>query len=187
MLSLTISGLSGTGTTTIAKMLLEELGIRYVYTGDIFRQMARERGMDVTEFGDYVSDHPEIDRELDRRQVELARETDILIEGRLAGYMAYSSGAPSYKIWLDATPVERARRVAGREAKDIAGVVEENRRREEGNRQRYLTIYDFDIDDTSFYDINIDTTGLTPGAIFGMIISDMRKKGLIEAARGDGF
>jgi len=180
MLALTISGLSGTGTTTVAKLLEKVFGIEYVYTGDIFRRMAAEKGMTVEEFGDYVAEHQEIDRELDARQVELARSTDIIIEGRLAGYMAYSHDVNAYKIWLHAPPETRAERVAGREAKDILAVMDENKRREDGNRTRYIDIYGFDINDISFYDIDIDSSKYLPNKIRDIIVEDMRTKGLLD-------
>ena len=175
---MTIGGLPGTGTTTVAKLLREELGIRYVYTGDIFREMARERKMEVAEFGDYVREHPEIDRELDRRQVELARESDIIIEGRLAGYMAHHHGVEAYKIWLHATPEIRAERVAGRESKTTERVLAENTRREDGERLRYMEIYDYDIRDTSFYDIDIDSGRYLPTPIRDLIVEDLISSGI---------
>jgi len=178
LIALTIGGLPGTGTTTVAKLLREELGIRYVYTGDIFREMARERKMEVAEFGDYVREHPEIDRELDRRQVELARESDIIIEGRLAGYMAHHHGVEAYKIWLHATPEIRAERVAGRESKTTERVLAENTRREDGERLRYMEIYDYDIRDTSFYDIDIDSGRYLPTPIRDLIVEDLISRGI---------
>ncbi len=185
MLALTIGGLSGTGTTTVAKLLEKDFDIEYVYTGDIFRKMGAEKGMSVGEFGDYVFHHPEIDRELDARQVELARDSDIIIEGRLAGYMAYRHNVLAYKIWLHAPPETRAERVAGREAKKIAAVMDENERRENGNRKRYMEIYGFDINDTSFYDIDIDSSKYLPDKIRDIIVNDMRAKGLLQGGNGN--
>lgn len=180
MIALSIGGLPGTGTTTVAKLLREVLKIRYVYTGDIFREMAREKKMEVAEFGDFVREHPEIDRELDRRQVELARESDIIIEGRLAGYMAHHNSVEAYKIWLHASPEIRAERVAAREKKTMEQVLAENTKREGGERIRYIEIYDFDINDTSFYDINIDSGRYLPEAIRDIIIGDMNLKGITK-------
>ena len=186
MIALTIGGLSGTGTTTVAKLLEKDFGIEYVYTGDIFRKMAAEKGMTVGEFGDYVFEHPEIDRELDARQVELARGKDIIIEGRLSGYMAYSHNVHTYKIWLYAPPETRAQRVAGREAKNIAAVMNENKLRQDGNRKRYIDIYGFDINDISFYDINIDSSKYLPHKIRDIIVDDMRSKGLLQGGDENG-
>lgn len=164
----------------MAKLLKKALRIRYVYTGDIFRQMADEKEMTVTEFGDYVAEHPEIDRALDQKQAELAQETDIIIEGRLAGYIAYRYNIAAYKIWLHAPPEIRASRVAGRERKSVDMIMKENDEREEGNRSRYMDIYGFDINHTSFYDINIDSSRYLPEDIKAMIIRDMVSKGIIK-------
>ena len=38
MTTITISGLPGTGKTTVAKLLEKRLGVRYVYSGEIFRE-----------------------------------------------------------------------------------------------------------------------------------------------------
>ena len=180
MIALTIGGLPGTGTTTVAKLLKKALDIEYVYTGDIFRTMAREMGMAVADFGDYVAEHPEIDRELDRRQVELARDSDTIIEGRLAGYMAMSNDVPAYKIWLHAPPRVRAERVAARENKSVDTILTENARRENGERIRYIDIYGFDINDTAFYNINIDSSRHLPEKIRDLIVGDMVSKGILE-------
>ena len=42
MVTITISGSPGSGKTTIAKLLAKKLGIKYVYSGDIFRKKAKE-------------------------------------------------------------------------------------------------------------------------------------------------
>ena len=43
---ITIGGLAGTGTTTAAKVLSEKLDVPFVSAGSIFRDMAKERGID---------------------------------------------------------------------------------------------------------------------------------------------
>lgn len=174
-MALTIGGLPGSGTTTVAKLLKEKLGIKYVYTGDIFRNMARERGMSLLAFGDYAANHPDIDRELDRKQVELAKQKDIIIEGRLAGYMAHSHNVEAYKIWLHAPFEVRMERIANRETKSISEVSEENRRREEGEQERYIEIYGFNIDKTSFYNIDIDSSLYSAERIKNIICLEVNK------------
>ena len=47
---ITVAGGPGTGTTTLCKLLAKRLGVPHVYAGQIFRDMARERGMDVVQF-----------------------------------------------------------------------------------------------------------------------------------------
>ena len=60
-----ISGLHGTGKSTIAKKIAEKLGIRHYSTGDAFRELAEEMNMTLEEFTAYVEKNPEIDKKLD--------------------------------------------------------------------------------------------------------------------------
>jgi len=71
MTIITISGLPGTGTTTIAKLLEKKLGLEYVYSGDIFRKMAEKYKMSLEEFGNYCEKHRDVDEQLDRYQLEI--------------------------------------------------------------------------------------------------------------------
>ena len=70
MTTITISGLPGTGKTTVAKLLEQRLGLRYVYSGEIFRQLAQKHHMSLEEFGKYCESHREIDEELDQYQLD---------------------------------------------------------------------------------------------------------------------
>lgn len=157
----TVGGLPGSGTTTICLLLANSAGLRHVNIGTIFRTMAEERGMPLNEFGAYVSAHPEIDRELDRRQVEIAREGGVLLEGRLSGYMVGAAGLDALRVWLEAAEDIRHARVAqrGEITLDAARAVTEERERDE--KSRYVDLYGFDLYDTSIYDLIIDT-GTTP-------------------------
>lgn len=84
---ITIGGLPGTGTTTIAKLISEKYNLNHVCAGFIFRDMAKEMGMGLQEFSKYAEENPNIDHEIDRKQVELAKEGNIVLEGRLATWM----------------------------------------------------------------------------------------------------
>jgi cytidylate kinase len=83
MTTITISGLPGTGKTTVARLLEKRLGLRYVYSGEIFREMAKKYKMSLEEFSEYCETHREIDEELD--QYQLGRETSLWKEGSPAG------------------------------------------------------------------------------------------------------
>jgi len=61
MTIVTISGLPGSGTTTVAKLLEKKTGITYVYSGDIFRRMAKKHNMSLEDFGIYCEKHKEVD------------------------------------------------------------------------------------------------------------------------------
>ena len=94
---ITIGGSAGSGTTTAAKVLSEKLDIPYLSTGSIFRQMAKEHGMSVIEFNKFSENNADIDKELDKRQAEIAYESgNIVVEGRLSAYFIEAD----LKIWM---------------------------------------------------------------------------------------
>ena len=74
MTTITISGLPGAGTTTIARLLEKEIGLKHVYSGDIFRNMAKKYKMSLEEFGQYCEKHKDIDEQLDRYQLEILQK-----------------------------------------------------------------------------------------------------------------
>lgn len=157
----TVGGLPGSGTTTTCLLLAQRTGLEHVNIGMIFRAMAAEHALSLNEFGAYVASHPEVDRELDRRQVEVARGGGVILEGRLSGYMVGEADLDALRVWLDAAEDVRHARVAQREGitLDAARRITEERERDE--KSRYLDFYGFDLYDTSIYDLTIDT-GTTP-------------------------
>jgi cytidylate kinase len=137
--------------------------------------MAAERGLDVGEFSTVAEGDPEIDLELDQRLANRARDGNVVLESRLAGWIVTNEGLGSTRVWIDAAEAERARRVAAREGVDTEVALEANRGREASERRRYLTYYGIDFDDRSVYDLVIDSTGSTPESIAESIVAAASK------------
>lgn len=160
--SITVGGLPGTGTTTACHTIAERTKLPYVYAGAIFREMAKEQKMTLEAFGAYCEQHPEVDRALDDRQVQILRGPPVLLEGRLSGFLAARERIPAHKVWLTCDPWVRSDRIVNREGGDREARMEEMRRREESEQKRYRSYYGFDLGDLSVYDAVIDTTRMTP-------------------------
>lgn len=171
---ISIGGLPGSGTTTVAQLLAERLGLEHVYVGRMFREMALERGMSVEDLNLHAEGHPEIDRELDERQVEAARRGGIVLEGRMSGFLLRRAGIGAFNVWLGADPEERARRIAGREGLPTDEVLARMTEREESERRRYMELYGFDpLDDgvlEQTFDLVIDTTEIPATEVAGIIV-----------------
>ena len=172
---ISISGLPGAGTSTVARLVADALGVERVDGGTVFRSMAKERGLDVGAFSRVAENDPEIDLELDQRLANRAREGNVLLESRLAGWIVTNEGLAAFRVWVDADERERARRVAAREALDPATALEANRAREASERLRYRTYYGIDLDDMTVYDQVIDSTGIDPEAIAESILAAVSK------------
>jgi CMP/dCMP kinase len=175
MTTITISGLPGTGKTTVAKLLEQRLGLRYIYSGEIFRQLAQKYKMSLEEFGKYCESHREIDAELDQYQLGILREGTVIVEGRLSGWLAYQNHIPAVKVLLQADIPIRAARIVKREQGDIEKRKKEILKREKSEAIRYKKYYNIDVSDTSIYDVIIDVGDKTPEQIMEIIVSHLEK------------
>jgi cytidylate kinase len=175
MTTITISGLPGTGKTTVAKLLEHRLSLKYVYAGEIFRRLAKKYHMTLEEFGSYCEHHREIDEELDTYQLELLRKGNVIIEGRIAGWLAYRNHIPAVKILLDTSLDVRAKRVVNREHGDVDKRKQEIVKRERSEATRYQTYYGIDVRDSSIYDLVIDTGDKPPEKIVDIIMQYLGK------------
>lgn len=165
---LTVSGPPGGGKTTTARALADRFDLEHVSGGDIFRMVAKERGLTVVELNEAAEDDPSIDLDLDRRLQSIATERDeVVLESRLAGWLAGNQA--DFRFWLDA-PIEiRSERIADREETDPTTVAEETRTREASEAKRYREYYGIDIGDTSIYDLAITTSRWDQGAVVDII------------------
>jgi predicted cytidylate kinase len=171
---ITLSGVPGSGTTTIGQMLSKELNLKMVYIGEIFRDLAKEYDMSLDEFGKFADNNPEIDRRLDEKQLEYGRMGNIILEGRLSGCIMKINNIDSFKILLIADLDTRVKRIMNRENKSYEQVRTEIETRESGEVERYKKLYNLDYKDHSHYDVIIDTTNLTPEQIVIKIIENLK-------------
>lgn len=168
---ITISGPPGSGKTTVAKVLANRLDYELISGGEIFREMAREMGMDLVEFSRYAEKNWEVDRRLDSRLVELAKNKEnVVIDSRLSGWLMHLNRIPAYKVFVDASLDVRVSRIRNREGGDEERVKRATLIRENSEKRRYREIYGIDFDDLSIYDLVVNSDSLTPEEIVDMIL-----------------
>ncbi len=173
---MTISGPPGSGKTTVCRLLGERLHFEVVISGLIFRQMAKERNISLSEFGKLCEMTPENDHLLDEKMVEIARnKDDIILEGRLAAHMLSRNGISSFKVYMSADLRTRAERVAEREDMTIEEAETSIIERESCEAKRYRDYYDIDITDLNIYDLVVDTTHLSPELVVDRIVLGMEQ------------
>jgi predicted cytidylate kinase len=171
---ITISGLPGSGKTTVARLVAAELKLAHVYAGNIFRRQAEAAGLTLAEYVKRAETDPTIDRQLDDRMRERARGGHAVLEGRLAGFMASEAGVPALRVYLDASEAVRASRITDREGGVTRERLAEIQAREASDHQRYRGLYGVDYHDRSRYDLVMDTDDRTPEDVAGEIVRRAR-------------
>ncbi|WP_255168073.1 (d)CMP kinase [Natrononativus amylolyticus] len=167
---LTVSGPPGSGKSTTAALLADTFDLEHVSGGDIFRELADERGYTPLEFNKLAEENDQIDRDLDRRLHEIAVDRDdLVLESRLAGWLAGEHA--DFRFWLDAPPTVRGERIAEREGKDPERATEETRAREASEALRYDEYYGIDIEDLKIYDLSVNTARWEPEAVLDMLVT----------------
>ncbi len=153
---ITISGLPGSGTTTAANILSKRTGMELISSGEVFRNLAKEHGVSLEEFGEMAEKKENIDRELDETMLKSA-EPGTILEGRLTGHLLAREGIDSYKIWIRADMDTRVKRISERESLPVDEVKERVIKREQSEKKRYKEYYDIDIQQLDVYDLIIDS------------------------------
>ncbi len=175
---ITISGLHGTGKSTIAKLIAEKLKIKYYSTGQIFRDLALEMNMTLEEFTKYVEENPDIDKKLDNKIVEIAQKGNIIIDSQLSGYILKTIA--DFKILLTCSLETRIKRMIDRDNSNYEEKVKETVIREKSESERFKRLYGIDLNDQEelklLYDLIIDTENLTVKEILEKILSFIEKK-----------
>ncbi len=170
----TISGLPGSGTSTVARRVATELDLVHLDGGTIFRQLAAGAGMSLAEFGQWAEKHPEVDLALDRRLAERAKLADVVLESRLAGWIAHNEGLAGLRVWLACADEVRAARVARRDRLRPEEALEVNRDREASERARFRAYYGIDLDDLGLYHLVLDSAAIGPDELAATIVDRAR-------------
>ncbi len=167
----TLSGLPGSGTSTLARMVAPKLGLDHLDGGTVFRAAASEAGVTLAEFAARAETDERIDRQLDDRLTARARQGDVVLESRLAGWLVTRAAIGGLRVWLSCDERERATRVGGRDGHDLDAGLDQNRRREQSERDRYHRYYGIDLTDLSIYDLVLDSTEVDPAELLDAVVT----------------
>lgn len=164
----TVSGLPGSGTTTISKILSNKTDLEVYSSGEAFRTVASKMGLTLGELTELSEKEEAIDREIDKIALRNIKDGNCIIEGRLAGWLSYKHNITALKIWIKAEENIRRERIVSRDKneKDSKMII----KREKSELERYRKYYGFDLKDTKIYDLIFDSSITEPEEIVGEIL-----------------
>jgi len=173
---ITISGVPGSGKSSVAKILAEKLGYDRIYIGGLQREIAKQKGITLEQLQKLEEKDPSLDKKVDDRIRENAMAKDnIIIESRTAAglFRKWKLKKSAVHVFLKCDLKVSARRIFSQKNKE--GCLVRNERQVLSEREqmkdvkdrmrseskRYKKYYGFDCYDESLYDIIIDTTKMT--------------------------
>lgn len=172
---ITLSGMLGSGKSTVAKLLATRLGYEYYSTGNAQREIAKRRGLTTLELNQAAETDPTIDNEIDDvfRHFNSVPNKSIVIDSRLAFFFVPSS----IKIKLNVDTQIAGERIFNdkkRTGENTYATVQDAIatliKRRSLEVERFKRIYHVDIDNDENFDYVIDTTNLSAEEIAEKII-----------------
>ena len=135
--------------------------------------MAKDRKMTLLEFSEFAEGNNNIDYELDKKQAEIANNSEnLIVEGRISAYFVEAD----YRIWFIAPEDIRAERICDREKEPLDKIKEEMIIRSSSEAKRYQEIHNIDINNLDIYDIIINSGTFNTEATVKIILECIKQK-----------
>jgi cytidylate kinase len=176
---LCISGMTGSGKSTVAKRIAAKYGLDYFSGGSALKSLAREEGYAPEihgwwetpqglkflqqRMGDFT-----FDRRIDEKLLELAKQGNVVLDSWTMPWLLNEG----FKIWLDASPKVRAERVVKRDRLSMEEALKALTEKDEKTWQIYKSLYGFNLGhDLSPFDLVLATDELNPDEVFHAVCS----------------
>ena len=171
-LVIAVSGLPGSGKTSLARRLAERLGLRYLSLGEMFRKLAYERRITLEELSRIAEEDASIDKAIDDKAIEEASKGCIVVDGHISAWTLENTA--HLKILVMAPIDVRAERIARRDSKSIEDALTEIRVREESESRRFMKFYGINIFDLSIFDLIINSEKFNEEEVFEIVMSAVK-------------
>jgi cytidylate kinase len=172
-----ISGMAGTGKSTLSKKIAEKYNLRYFSGGDVLKDLAKQEGYDVSIRGWWESPEglkflnervkdPKFDKAVDDKLLEYAQQGNVLLDSWTMPWLLKAG----FKIWLEASFEKRAARVADRDNMGFAEALKVLKEKESHTKAIYKELYGFVLgEDFKPFDFILDTDNLSASEVFEVL------------------
>ena len=172
-----ISGMAGTGKSTLSKKLAQKYGLKCYSGGDALKELAAAEGYDVSRQGWWESpegltflkervNDPKFDKAVDAKLIEYAKQDSVLLDSWTMPWLLEFG----FKIWLMASIEKRAARVAERDKITVSQALQVLEEKESRTKAIYKKLYGFSLgEDLSPFDLVLDTDNLDAEQVFEVL------------------
>ena len=176
-MAICISGMAGCGKSTAAKKIAKKYSLRYFSGGDALKALALEMGYNPLDKGWWESEEgirfleerirdPTFDKKVDEKLLTWAKEGNVVLDSWTMPWLLKNG----FKIWLEASVKERARRIAHRGEITLEQALSALKKRDEKTKTIYKKLYGFILgEDFSPFDVILDVNYLTSEEVFQTI------------------
>ena len=176
---ITIAGDLASGKSRVTDILRQDLNYEIYRNGEYVRKLAKEKGLNITSFNEYLKDHPEIDQQIEKSAAEYAKTHDnLIVDARLGWYAIPNSFKIYLKVDIDVA-AKRAFEDENRKETEKFETIEEQKadmiRRYKLENERFFKLYGVRKEDMSNYDLVVDTTNSTVEKTAKLIDEEYRK------------
>ena len=176
--TITISGVIGSGKSTVAKMLAQKLGWQYYSTGMAQRKIAEEMGITTTELNALAVKDKSIDERIDAVFKNPPWGNDnCIVDSRLAFHFV----PKSFKVCLTVQNETAGKRIfhdtlrsGENKYHSIKEAADAAQKRHELEVKHFKKNYGLDIDNKDNFDLVIDTTHISAEQVCQVILSDLK-------------
>jgi len=172
-----ISGMAGTGKSTLSKKLAKKYNLKRYSGGDALKELAKSEGYDASREGWWESpeglnflkvrlDDPKFDKAVDAKLLDYAKQGNVLLDSWTMPWLLKNG----FKIWLMASIEKRAARVAQRDGITVDEAFRVLEQKEARTKSIYKELYGFVLgEDFSPFDLVLDTDNLNAEEVFEVL------------------
>jgi cytidylate kinase len=169
-----ISGMTGSGKSTVAKRLAEKYGLGYFSGGNALKTLAQDEGYasdvkgwwETAEGLSFLQQRmgdPAFDKKIDEKLLALAAEGNVVLDSWTMPWLLKEG----FKVWLEASPQVRAKRVVKRDSISAEEALKALTEKDERTRRIYKSLYGFDLGhDLAPFNLVLATDELDPDDVF---------------------
>jgi cytidylate kinase len=172
-----ISGMAGTGKSTLSQKLAERYRLSCYSGGDALKDLAKAEGYDASRQGWWESpeglkflneraNDSKFDKAVDAKLIEYAHQGNVLLDSWTMPWLLKEG----FKIWLLASPEKRAARVAERDKMTFDDALKVLKEKEDRTKEIYKKLYGFALgEDLAPFDLILDTDNLNADQVFEVL------------------